>query len=304
MVDRKLGRGLDFFLSGGQRAAPPPPAGASTGGRPVPETATGPETRLVEASLLTPNPQQPRRTFGEAELAELTNSIRASGVLQPILVRRVGKALEIVAGERRWRAAQAAGLSEVPVLIRDASDQESAVFALVENLQREDLNPMDKAQAFRLLIEKTGVTQDEVAQRVGLDRSTVANFVRLLDLAPEVQAHVSRGTLSMGHARALAGLADAQLQVRLADEVVREHLSVRSLEDQIRGRKSTEALDSAGSKRPAPAREAWLSEIEETLRETFGTNVAVRYGRKRSTILIECAGREEFERILGRLKNG
>jgi ParB family chromosome partitioning protein len=294
MVDRRLGRGLDFFLSGG-RNSQQVPAGHATPGE---------ETILVEVNLLAPSPNQPRREMHEQELQELAASIRASGILQPILARRVNDRYEIVAGERRWRAARLAGLERVPVLVKPVTDDESAVFGLVENLQREDLNAIEKASAFKSLVNRFQASQDEVARRVGLERSTVANFLRLLDLPSEVQAHVSRGTLSMGHARALLGLGDAPSRIKLA-EAVRHAWSVRKLESEVReitvGKPAdARAVAAKGAQRPRPA---WLNEIEETLVENFGTAVKVQYGRKRSSITIECAGREEFERILSRLKD-
>lgn len=347
MVDRKLGRGLDFFLSPGNRGVAPtsPSVPASTqspqppGGRsaspaaatPLPESAQaapesvfqvtippgaavtapvpassipGTEVRLVAIGELAANPYQPRTGIDQSDLAELTESIRQSGVLQPILARRLGTKLQIVAGERRWRAAKLAGLQEVPVLVRDITDQDSAVFALVENLQREDLNAIEKAQAFRQLQKHLGAKQEEVAQKVGLDRSTVANFMRLLELAPEVQQHVSRGTLSMGHARALLAIKDPKLQVQLADEAIRQSLSVRALEELARQHAVglPGAVVAAKKKDPKQIKAAWLKEIEETLADAFSTTVQVKYGRKASTIEITCAGREEFERIYARLK--
>ncbi|MGE3173321.1 MAG: ParB/RepB/Spo0J family partition protein [Planctomycetota bacterium] len=335
MVDRKLGRGLDFFLSPTSRGVTPPPAkvddqrakpeapaldkpaatatAASTQAPPqapapaaqaVSPTVPGSEMRLVPVDRIQANPHQPRTSIQDGDLGELADSIRESGVLQPILVRARGGAFEIVAGERRWRAAKLAGLAEVPVVVRAITDQESAVFALVENVQREDLNAMEKAQAFRELQKQLQVSQEEIAKKVGLERSTVANFVRLLDLTPAVQEHVSRGTLSMGHARALLAIKDKDVQVRLADAVIRQGMSVRALEELIRQQATAAPLAAAPSKQTkAQAKAAWLKEIEECLTETLSTTTTVRYGRKASVIQITCAGREEFERIYARLKN-
>ncbi|MBL8727126.1 MAG: ParB/RepB/Spo0J family partition protein [Planctomycetes bacterium] len=304
MVDRRLGRGLDFFLSGG-RGGNPPAAPATTAAARSEATASAkaPQEEILLAPLgqLRPSPYQPRKTIGADELKELAASIGKSGLLQPILARRQGDHLEIVAGERRWRAAQLAGLSQVPVLIRSISDKESAVFGLVENLQREDLNAIEKARGFRLLMDQLGATQEDVATQVGLDRSTVANFLRLLDLPPAVQEHVSRGTLSMGHARSLLALPDADAMVVAADEAIRAGLSVRSLEARVK-----EALEASKGKPTKSAgtraRPVWLNELEESLVESLGTPVTIRYGRKRSQIVIDCAGRDEFERVFQRLK--
>jgi ParB family chromosome partitioning protein len=256
----------------------------------------------VEPGRLSPNPWQPREGTSDRDVSELAESIRRSGVLQPILVRPRGDGFEIVAGERRWRAAQVAGLGKVPVVVRQITDEETATFALVENLQREDLNPMEKARAFRSLQEQLKVTQDQLAERVGLDRSTVTNFVRLLDLTADVQAHVSRGTVSMGHARALLAVRDPAAQVALCEEVIRRGHSVRMLEARVK------AIAETGARSPAPAarkakQAAWLKEIEECLTETLSAPTTVRYGRNASVIQITCAGREEFERIYARLKD-
>jgi ParB family chromosome partitioning protein len=298
MVDRRLGRGLDFFLSGGRGEKQP------AGRADVADLKKQGEDEVLQAdvSSLVVSPYQPRKVMGEDELKELAESIRASGILQPILARRVGDKLEIVAGERRWRAAQLAGLTKVPVLVRTITDQDSAVFGLVENLQREDLNAIEKAQGFRLLMQTLSTTQEEVAKRVGLDRSSVANFLRLLDLPAPVQAHVSRGTLSMGHARCLLALPDAATITAFADECIKGAWSVRETETKVKAAQQAAMGESSKSPAKAKGRPVWLNELEETLVENFGTKVAIRYGRKRSQILIECVGREQFERIFARLK--
>jgi ParB family chromosome partitioning protein len=256
----------------------------------------------VDIGSLVPSPFQPRREMREAELNELAESIRASGILQPILARKVGEQLEIVAGERRWRAAKLAGLAKVPVLVRTIGDQDSAVFALVENLQRSDLNAIEKALGFRSLLKALGGTQEDVAKRVGLDRSTLANFLRLLDLPEAVQGYVSRGTLSMGHARSLLALPDHEAMNRLAEQCIKHAWSVRELEAKVRA-----ALEASKGAKPTSTaskqRPVWLNELEESLVEALGTPVAIRYGRKRSQIIIDCAGRDEFERVFQRLKN-
>jgi ParB family transcriptional regulator, chromosome partitioning protein len=214
----------------------------------------------------------------------------------------VGDRFELVAGERRWRAAQLAGLTQAPVLVRAIADDDSAIIGLVENLQREDLNAIEKAQGFQLLMKRLGGTQEALAVRVGFERSTVANFLRLLDLPEEVQAHVSRGTLSMGHARALLSLPSPEAMVHWGDEAIRQGLSVRALEAKVK--QILEATVSAQPQgKPAKgSRPVWLNELEETLVETLGAPVAIRYGRKRSQIVIDCNGREEFERLYQRLK--
>lgn len=300
MVDRRLGRGLDFFLSGGRGAQPQAAGRADVADL---KKQGDDEVLMVDVGSLDVSPYQPRKTIGEAELKELAESIRASGILQPILARRVGERFELVAGERRWRAAQLAGLTKVPVLVRAITDQDSAVFGLVENLQREDLNAIEKAQGFRLLMTTLGTTQDEVAKKVGLERSTVANFLRLLDLPDDVQAHVSRGTLSMGHARTLLALPDSATASAFANECIKGSWSVRETETKVKAAQQAAMGEASKPTGKTKARPVWLNELEETLVETFGIKVAIRYGRKRSQIILECAGREQFERVFARLKD-
>lgn len=295
MVKRRLGRGLDFFLSSSERGGPKDGDG---GGQPF-------EVSEVDLSKLHPNPTQPRREFPEKEIRELSDSILSAGILQPILVRKDGDGLQIVAGERRWRAAKLAGLERVPVILRDISNEQVAVIGLVENLHREDLNPIEKAQAFQRIQKLAKINQEEVARQVGLDRSTVANFLRLLELAPEVQAHVSRGTLTMGHARALLALASKDEQKLVAEDAIKRGLNVRQVEQLVQSmkpEKTTAGKSGETGVRRGKDRPAWLKEIEDTLEEVLGTMVAVKYGKKRSHITIECLGRDEFERVYEMLK--
>ena len=304
MVDRRLGRGLDFFLSGGRSSHATPAKAAPGDGDSSTPPAKPPSEEVVLADVqkLVPGPYQPRKQMSEGDLKSLADSIRASGILQPILVRRVGDRLEIIAGERRWRAAQLAGLSHVPVLVRQITDQDSAVFSIVENLQREDLNAIEKANGFKLLLLKLGATQDDVAKRVGLDRSSVANFLRLLDLPQELQAHVSRGTLSMGHARALLALDSHETMIISGEEAIRLGLSVRELESRVKALQEASKGAAAKSSGTRKSRPVWLNELEESLVESLGTPVTIRHGRKRTQIIIDCAGRNEFERVFQRLK--
>lgn len=305
MVDRRLGRGLDFFLSGGRSSTPKPPAAAPAGA--AGEVDPGQSVREVALDDLVPNPFQPRKEMADAELNALAQSIRESGILQPILAREVNGQLQIVAGERRWRAARLAEQAKVPVIVRQLSDQDSAVFALVENVQREDLNAIEKAKGIQLLMKQMKATQEQVAKQVGFQRSTVANFLRLLDLPEPIQAHVSRGTLTMGHARSLLALPDHAVMNETADFAIRENLSVRNLERMVSelleasaSPKGKSGVGGAGTKKGRPV---WLNELEESLVEALSTPVSIKYGKKRSQIVIECAGREEFERVYQRLKD-
>src|SRR6266550_2455253 len=192
------------------------------------------EVRDVEIDLVRPSQQQPRTTFDEAKLEELAQSIRASGIIQPLLVRRRGGLFELVAGERRWRAAQLAGLTRVPAIIREIPDEKILELALIENIQRQELNPVEEANAYKRLIESMNLTQEEVAQRVGRDRSFVTNYLRILKLPSEIQRLLENEKLSFGHARALLGLADVILQRRYAQKIVKHNWSVRETERRIK----------------------------------------------------------------------
>jgi ParB family transcriptional regulator, chromosome partitioning protein len=315
MVDRRLGRGLDFFLSGARKPSDSPattPLRDKIAPDASAESAASKEegelVRMVPIADLEPNPYQPRKDMAAAELQTLCDSIRESGILQPILARVVGNKLQIVAGERRWRAAQLAELKEVPVLARTMSDNDSAVFALVENLQREDLNAIEKAQGIKLLMDQMKATQEQVAKQVGFERSTVANFLRLLDLPEPIQAHVSRGTLSMGHGRTLLALPDHETMIKTAEHAIKQSLSVRALEAKVKellavmasGELQSTPTSGPGKKKPRPV---WLNELEESLVEALSTPVAIKYGRKRSQIVIDCGSQAELDRIFTRLKN-
>jgi ParB family chromosome partitioning protein len=219
-----LGRGMAALLS---NAAPPPSAAVAV-------AIPGRSLLQLPVETIERNPSQPRKRFDEQKLEELAASIREHGVVEPILVRREGGKYRILAGERRWRAAQRAGLKEVPAVLREASERQAFEIALVENLQREDLNAIEEAEAYEVLIEEHGLTQDAIAQRVGKERSTVANALRLLRLPSEVRDLVSDGGLDMGHARALLGLEGEEAIRRAAQRVVREQLSVRATEALVR----------------------------------------------------------------------
>jgi ParB family chromosome partitioning protein len=219
-----LGRGMAALLS---NAASPPTVAAAAAGQ-------GRALLSLAIEAVERNPDQPRKRFDEAKLEELAASIREHGVVEPILVRREGAKYRIVAGERRWRAAQRAGLREVPAILREATDRQAFELALVENLQRADLNAIEEAEAFEVLASDHGLTQEQIAARVGKERSTVANALRLLKLPPEVRDAVRGGQLDMGHARALLGVDGAEVIRRLAQKAIREQLSVRALEALVR----------------------------------------------------------------------
>ncbi len=242
---------------------------------------------------LRPNPYQPRRVFDEDKLGELAQSIREHGIIQPLIVRRSRiRGYDIVAGERRFRAAQMAGLTDVPAVVREFTDVQLMEIAVIENLQREDLNAIEISEAYANLIEKCHLTQEQLAKRVGQSRSHVANMLRLLQLPEEVRELVSRGTLSMGHARALLAVPDSNRQVELARRVAAEDLSVRTLETLVyRPTVSRETRN----KKPLPSH---YKRYEEQFRVRLGTSVRIRPGKKRGKIEIDYFSDEDLERIL------
>ncbi len=249
----------------------------------------------VPISALRPNPRQPRKTFGAEALDELVQSVKQHGILQPIVVRTSGESYEIIAGERRWRAAQVAKLSEVPVVVRqDVSDAEMLELALVENVQRDDLNAIERAEGFRALMASLALTQEQVAQKVGLRRATVTNHLRLLDLPSAVQDGVRQGLLSMGHARALLGATDAASALDLMQRIVRKGLSVRQIEAAVRTKAKARSAPT-----PASKGAAWITELEARLRERLGTKIELRNGAQyRGEITIHYFGRADLERLI------
>jgi len=244
------------------------------------------------------NPQQPRQHFDPAALEELAQSIREQGVLQPLLVRPVGNELQLIAGERRWRAAQLAGLTEIPVLVRPLNDERALEVAIIENLQREDLNPLEQARAFHQLGSRFALTQEQIAQRTGKDRASVANFLRLLKLDPEVQALLEQGVLTMGHARALLGLEPAA-QRALAATIQKLGLNVRQVEERVAAAQPKPAADP----KPTSPRDPNVRAAEDELQHLLGTKVRIKDRKNRGTIEIDYVGLEEFQRIFERLQS-
>ena len=255
----------------------------------------------IAISRISPNPYQPRKRFNPEDLASLRASIAAHGVLQPILVSETATGYQLVAGERRLRAAQAAGLDRIPAVIRQLVDRDTLELALVENLQRADLDPIETADAYRQLINRFGFTQDDVATRVGKARSTVTNTLRLLDLAPEIQSAVADGRLTEGHGRALGGL-PPELQTRVLDSVVGQELSVRQTEELVRRlREPKPAPEEAVKDRQADPE---LERVEEELRRALGTKVSLARSRRGGRIVIEYYSDEDLNRLYERLTGG
>lgn len=254
----------------------------------------------LEIGQIRPNPNQPRKEFDQVRLEELAASIKEHGIVQPIVVRPKGKEYEIVAGERRWRAAQLAGMAKVPALVREFSEAETMEIALIENLQREDLNPLEEAEAYRVLMETFKLTQEELAQRLGRSRSQIANTLRLLQLSPGAREEVRAGRLSMGHAKVLLGIADPQQQELLATRVVAEGLSVRDVEELMReGAPVVKQVKSRKGNLPPDMRD-----VESRLREWFGTPVKLHMNGEKGRLEITFFGEDGLGRILDALGVG
>ena len=287
----------------GVKGAGPVTAVTATAEPASPETTStdaraGGSLQWVDIDRIHPNPYQPRKHFQETEIEELAASIRASGILQPIILRRIDSGYGIVAGERRWRAAQRAGLLEVPAIVREIAEDRLLEVALIENIQRQDLNPIEEARAYLSLIEDFGLTQAEVAEKVGRQRSTIANALRLLELPARVQQMVEQGTLTMGHAKALAALPGAKAQEVGAGIIIKGSLSVRETESWVK-RHTHQVVPST----PTPARpDPHVRAAEEALQQALGTKVRIQSsGGEKGRILIEYYSSEELDRLYARL---
>ncbi|KPJ56359.1 MAG: hypothetical protein AMS16_02550 [Planctomycetes bacterium DG_58] len=278
MAKRKLGRGLKVLL--GEQTA---------------QTPTSEDVLQVAVDEIKPNPWQPRRGISKEALEGLVDSIRTKGMLQPVVLRRDAEhGYQLVVGERRWRAAEQAGLTEIPAVIRQVTDDEMLLLALMENIQREDLNSIERAQAYVVLMKNAAWTQEQLAQHLGIARATVANTVRLLELPREIQDLVSRGTISAGHARAVLALGDEKAQRQLCQRVVREGLSVRQVEEIAgTGRRAKKTI--APGRRPP----AHIRELEERLSAALGAKVTIKERRKGGKIIVEFLTHDDFDRIVG-----
>lgn len=273
MQKKALGRGLQSLIPVGH-----------AGGRD--------EIEEVPLPLVSPNPFQPRRAFDETELTDLANSVKAKGILQPILVRRLGDGgYELIAGERRWRAAKLAGLKKIPAIVRPATDAEAMEMALIENLQRKDLNPMEAARAYQRLMKEFGLTQEVVARTLGKERPSIANTVRLLSLQLEVQGWVESDQLSLGHAKVLLAVAEPDQQIRLGRRAVTDKLSVRDLERLVRpSHRGVRSAQARKGHRP--------SEVEERMTRKLGTKVRLIHGKTGGKIVIDFYSPADLERVI------
>jgi ParB family transcriptional regulator, chromosome partitioning protein len=255
----------------------------------------------IPVGAIAPNPRQPRTNFDDETLRSLAASIREVGVLQPIVVRRNADAYELIAGERRLRAAKLAGLATVPVILRDSDDTDSLREALIENIHRDDLGPIELAEAFRELLDELGLKQETLAERLGVSRSHIANTIRLLQLPADVQTLLSDGKLQAGHGRALLSLNDAEAQSTLALRAAAEDLSVREVEELVRRYVEQPTAASAPAEGPPPPTDAAMTEVEEILSEQLATRVSIQMGRKRGRIMVEFGSADDLERIVSEI---
>jgi ParB family transcriptional regulator, chromosome partitioning protein len=286
MVKPALGKGLSALIN---------PRVAS----PTPREEEGERIQSIAVDQIVPSPWQPRTEFRDEHLQELADSIQEKGIMQPLIVRRVGEKLELIAGERRWRAAQRVKLKEAPVIIRVASDQDVLELALIENLQREDLNAIEEARAFARLARDFQLKQEDIAKKVGKSRAAVANAMRLLDLHPQVQTWVVQERLSVGHAKVLLGAKSPDEQLKLAEETLRRGLTVRGVEQLM-----SEHFTGNGSKKPkrggssSPQVEPAISHLQNRLRQHLATQVSLHHGEKKGRLEIEYYGTDDLDRLL------
>ncbi len=294
----RLGRGLGALITSGN-AAPKPATPAPVAATPAPAPATDGLSgyREIAVHLVEPNPYQPRKEFSDEALTELVESIRAEGLLQPIVVRAAGDKFQLIAGERRWRAFQQLKLRSIPARVMTSSDASSASLAMIENLQRADLNPLEEAHGYASLIRDFDLTQDAAAQRVGKGRATVANSLRLLGLEPELQGYVGKGLLSVGHAKVLLGVEHSPERLLLARRALEQGLSVRALEELTRHK-----AGGPGKKRRMPgATAAALTDIERRLTTHLGARTTLKHSPKRGRIIIEYQGNDDLSRVLEKM---
>jgi ParB family chromosome partitioning protein len=274
MAKKALGKGLDALISGKYE-----------------EEVMQDSIKLLRLEEIVPNRYQPRKSFDDEKIDELAQSIRENGVIQPVVVRGEGDKFELIIGERRFRAAERAGLREIPAVVKEYSEDKLLELALIENLQREDLNPVEEAFAYRTMLEREKITQEDLSKRIGKSRSYIANMIRLLDLPEEIRDNVSRGTISVGQAKALLQIPDRVELSRMAKRLLNEKITVRDLEKISRKKNVPRGTQ----------RDPYIEEIEDRLRGKFGTKVRVEYRKGRGVIKIEFYSGQELERIIEEL---
>lgn len=253
----------------------------------------------LDINEIFPNPNQPRKLFDSEKIDELAESIKAHGIIQPIIVKAVNSGYEIIAGERRWRAARKAGLKEVPCIIKDIDEQSHMLFAIIENLQREDLNPIEEAKAFDSMLKEYNMTQEDIAKSVGKSRPYIANTLRLLKLSEEIQLLILENKITSGHARALINIEDKQKQKALALEIIEKGLNVRQIEKAVEENKTKGSKKNKGEKRKTDPQ---IINIQEDLKRIFGTKVTINHRNKKGTVEIEYYSQEELERLIEMFK--
>ena len=295
MAKSALGKGLGSLINSG---------GASPIASPIPQEERGERIQQVPLSQIVASPLQPRTEFRAEQLQDLVDSIRERGIIQPLIVRMVGGRYELIAGERRLRASTEVGLAEAPVIVRQASDQEVIELALIENLQREGLNPIEEALAYERLASEFNITQEEIARRVGKSRTVIANALRLLDLDAEVKSLLIQGRLSVGHAKVLLGLKNHEEQRLVAHQVLRQSASVRTTEELVQAQfaKSHSVQDSRRGKRKSSASSTLppdLLHLQNKLQHRFSTRVVLHHGEKKGHVLIEYYGSDDLGRLMG-----
>jgi len=279
---RALGRGLDSLIP-----------------EPEPESSASSTYFLCDIERIRPNPYQPRRRFAEEELAELSRSIEEQGIIQPLLVRERDNTFELIAGERRLRASKMAGLQQIPVIVKTADDSELLALSIIENIQRENLNPMEEAEAYHRLIEEFRLTQDQAATRVGKSRSSIANILRLRQLPAQIKASLVDGRLSMGHARAIVGIGDASLQLSVWRKVVKRSLSVRQTEALVKQLSSEKRKP---HKADSTTESRHLSDIADELSRVFGTKIDIKKRGAKGRIQIEFYSNDDLDRLIDMLR--
>jgi ParB family chromosome partitioning protein len=297
MAKPALGRGLGALMGG---ASPSVKSGLELS-RPASVPPLGERIEKVSVSRIRPCSFQPRKSFSEESIRELADSLKEQGVLTPLLVRRSGEDFELIAGERRWRAAQAAGIAEVPVIVREADDRKTLELALIENLQREDLNAIEEALGYAQLAEKFNLTQEQISARIGKPRSAVANSLRLLNLSPDVQGYVRKGLLSVGHAKLLLSLSNPADQDQVARDILTGGLSVRALEDRLASRATNASSGGMSANGKTAARftpDAHVSALQDKLQQRLGSKVLLRYRKGKGAIEVRFFNDDDLERIL------